>query len=206
MKLLNEAERNEITNAIRETEKKTSCEFVVAEISHCDDYNSARFIWGIISALLAGLLEYSLFSTSEVMYFVAAESVGFLLGLFVIGHIPGFRRLAVPKRKMQDEVHFRALSEFYQQGLYRTRQENGILIMLAIFERMVVVLGDRGVHAKVPADYWDKMKDKIIDGIRQNQTGSAIVEAIKTSAGELSQPFPANPDDTNELPDEVVVK
>lgn len=205
MKLLTEQERTEITNAIKETEKKTSCEFVVAEISHCDDYNSARFIWGIVMALLVGLLEYTFYSP-QVIYFVAAQLVGFLIGVFVINRITFFRRLVIPRAKMQGEVHYRAMAEFYQQGLYKTREENGILIMLAIFERMVVVLGDRGVHAKVPADYWDKMKDKIIDGIRQNKAGSSIVDTIKSSASELSAHFPIKPDDTNELPDEVVVK
>jgi putative membrane protein len=205
MKLLTEQERNEITNVIKEAEKKTSCEFVVAEISHCDDYNSARFVWGIIIALLVGLLEY-IFYSPEVAYFTGAQFIGFLIGLLVISHIPFFKRLVLPRKKMQNEVRFRAMAEFYQQGLYKTGEENGILIMLSIFERMVVVLGDKGVHAKVPADYWDKMKDKIIEGIKQNKTGSTIVDVVKSSAGELSAHFPIKPGDINELPDEVIVE
>ena len=203
MKLLTDSERAEITRAIKEAEKQTSCEFVVAEISHCDDYNSTTLLWGIIMALIVEFVALVLYPNS-ILKLVAGEFIGLLIGFLIIGRLPSIKRLLVPKSKMYNEAHYRAKAEFYQHGLHKTREENGILIMLAIFERMVVVLGDKGVNNKVAPDYWDVMKNKIIGGIKQKQTGRVIAEVIKSSVDEFKKHFPVKPGDKNELPDEIV--
>lgn len=203
MKLLTDSERAEITRAIKEAEKQTSCEFVVAEISHCDDYNSTALLWGIILALIAEFAALVLYPNST-LKLVAGEFIGLLIGFLVIGRIPSIKRLLVPKSKMRNEVHYRAEAEFYQRGLYKTREENGILIMLAVFERIVVVMGDKGVNSKVAPDYWETMKGKIINGIKQKQTGKIVAEVIKSSTDELKKYFPVKPGDKNELPNEII--
>jgi putative membrane protein len=205
MKLLTDSERAEITQAIQEAEKQTSCEFVVAEISQCDDYNSTTLLWGIIMALIVEITAFLLYPNST-LKLVAGEFIGLLVGFLVIGHIPSMKKLLVPKSKMYNEVHYRAEAEFYQNGLHETKEENGILIMLAVFERMVVILGDKGVNSKVAPDYWEAMKNKIIRGIEQKQTGKVITEAIKSSVDELKKHFPVKPGDKNELPDNVVTE
>jgi len=205
MKLLTEREREEITQAIKEAEKQTSCEFVVAEISNCDDYNSARFIWGIITAFVSAFSAYFIHHIT-VIHFVLIELIGFAVGFFLISRISTIKRWMIPRRKMESEAHYRALAEFYQHGLYKTREENGILIALAIFERMVVVLGDKGVHNKVPADYWEKIKEKVIAGIKHDNAGSAIIKVIKSCADDLKNQFPVKPDDKNELSDIVITE
>ena len=205
MMFLNEQEREQITQAIKQAEKLTSCEIVVTEIAQCDDYKSARYAWGILWGLLGGLIVY-LFVPYVDWQFILAEVIGFFIGFTIASMIPAINRFLVSKDKMADEVHNRALAEFYQQGLYKTKEENGILIMLAVFEKMVVVLGDKGVNAKVSPDYWHKMKDQIIEGIKHNRAGMAIAEAIKANANELKAHFPYKSDDKDELPDTVVTK
>lgn len=203
MKLLTEQEKNEITQAIKEAEKQTSCEIVVAEISHCDDYNSARFTAGIILALIFALFAYLLYP-ANILGLVLGEMVGFLIGFLIINPISFIKRLLVSKRKIQDEVHYRALAEFYKHGLYKTKDENGILIMLSVFERMVVILGDKGINAKIPSDYWETIKDKIIMGIKLKKGGVTIAETIKFMTNDIKKYFPVKPDDKNELPNEVI--
>jgi putative membrane protein len=77
--------------------------------------------------------------------------------------------------------------------------------MLAVFERRVIILGDRGVNAKVNPAYWDGIRDRIIAGIKKRNAGPAITEAIKSVADDLKAHFPHSPDDRNELPDGVSV-
>ncbi|MDI6733371.1 MAG: TPM domain-containing protein [Planctomycetota bacterium] len=203
MRLLTEQERTEITTAIKEAEKQTSCEFVVAEIAQCDDYNSAKFIWGIIIAFVSAFLAYFI-SNVTVIYFMLIELIGFSVGFFLVSRILLLMRWIIPIGKIESEVQCRALAEFYENGLHKTKEENGILIMLAVFERMVVILGDKGVNTKVTADYWNKMDKKIIAGIKQGKTVSAIAEVIKSCASDLKNYFPVKSDDKNELTDKVI--
>lgn len=204
MKLLTDSGKEQITQAINEAEKVTSCEIVVTEVAACDDYNSARFIWGILCLFIAYIIAYY-FTPLDGIWLLVSQAGGFIIGFFVFGNIPAMKRLFIPSRKMDSETHYRALSEFYQQGLYKTRQENGILLMLAVFERRVIVLGDRGVNAKVNQAYWDGIRDQIIGAIKQGSAGLAITEAIKSMANDLKTHFPYQPDDRNELPDDVSV-
>lgn len=202
--LLTEQEKAEITQAIKEAEKQTSCEIVVTEIGQCDDYNSARFLWGLIFGLVVGSLIGLLYPTKGLATLFAVL-IGINLG-HLVSFIPSLKRLLIPKRKIQNEVHYRARAEFYEQGLYKTREENGILIMLSAFERMVVILADKGVNTKMPPDYWETMKNKIITGIKQKKGGAAIVEVIKSMTDNLKTHFPVKPDDKDELSDNVISK
>ncbi|MEK7449851.1 MAG: hypothetical protein AAB019_10270 [Planctomycetota bacterium] len=205
MQLLTEQEKSEIIQAIKEAEKQTSCEFVVTEIEQCDDYNSVRFLWGIIFAIMVALA-LELIHSGKVLNVLLAETSGFIIGFFVLGRIPILKRLLVHRRKILDEVNYRAWAEFYNQGLYKTREENGILIMLSVFEKMVVIMADQGVNRQVTPDYWEVLKNKIIDGIKQKNAGPVIAEVIKSTAEELKKHFPVRPDDKNELSDGVITK
>ncbi|MEW6026701.1 MAG: hypothetical protein AB1599_05360 [Planctomycetota bacterium] len=230
MKLLTDSERAEISHAIKEAEKQTSCEIVVVEISRCDDYNSAGFAWGIIFALLSCILwliaKASILPAPQdwvwsagahasapmtviaypLLEWILVQALGFLAGFFLIGKIASLKRLLIPRAKMQNEANYRVESEFYRHGLYKTKEENGILIMLSVFERAVVVMADKGANSKVASDYWEAMKNRIVSGIKQNQAGRAIVEVISSAAGELKKHFPAKSEDKNELPDNVITK
>lgn len=205
MILLTDSEKSEITQAIKETEKHTYCEIVVMEVSHCDDYNTSRFIWSIICASLTAYASYLLYR-GNIAYFVLAQMLGFLVGLEIISRIPFLRRLFVSGHKMRREAHTRAMAEFHHQHINRAHGRKGILIMLAVFERTVVILSNRTIHHKIPQGYWEAMKDKIIDGIKQRKSGKAVCETIRSCAEELKKHFPARIGDTDELSDEVVTE
>ena len=115
-----------------------------------------------------------------------------------------WRRWFISGAEMDARVHDAALLEFYNSGLYRTREENGVLIYLSVFERRVVVLGDRGIHEKMGNPHWDEVRDRIIRGIRAGRAREGICEAIDLCGKALAQHFPRRADDTNELSDQVL--
>jgi putative membrane protein len=205
MKLLTEQDKTGITQAIKEAEKQTSCEIMVMEVGQCDDYSSARMLWGVIIAFVSAF-SVSLFYHLTITQFMAVELVGFLIGLLIINRIPVLKRLLIPVKKMRGEVHYRALAEFYNQGIYKTRAENGIFIMLSVFERMVIILADKGISSKISPDYLNTIRDKIITGIKHNKSGAIIAETIKSLGQDLKEYFPAQIDDKNELPDTILTK
>jgi putative membrane protein len=105
---------------------------------------------------------------------------------------------------MDVRVYEAAFLEFYSSGLYRTREANGVLIYLSVFEKRVVVIGDRGIHSKMGTQHWDAVRDRIIEGIKQGRARDGICAAIQGCGEALAKHFPHQADDVNELFDQVI--
>jgi putative membrane protein len=114
------------------------------------------------------------------------------------------RRLLIPKQEMDARVHDAAFMQFYASGLFRTRESNGVEIYLSFFEREVVVIGDRGIHEKMGTVHWQKIRDIIIQGMKNGEMSEGICRAIEECGRALAEHFPHRPDDVNELPDQVI--
>ncbi len=97
----------------------------------------------------------------------------------------------------------RARQVFVEIGMHRTRERNAVLIYLALAERHVAVLGDEGIHTHVGADYWNRLRDLLVERLHAGRTREALVEAVAEVGQALRAHFPRRPDDTNELSDQV---
>jgi putative membrane protein len=98
------------------------------------------------------------------------------------------------------------MTQFYTKGLYRTRDETGVLVLISVFERRVWILADRGINVKVPERQWDDIVKMITVGIKQKRSADAICEAVKKIGELLKTHFPIKPDDTDELKNLIVEK
>ncbi len=111
------------------------------------------------------------------------------------------RRL--PPAPADDPVQARARDVFHRLGLGRTRERNAVLIYLALEDRQLAVVGDQGVHARLGDAYWQRVRDLMVERLRQGRVREALVTAVETVGGALREHFPRRPDDQNELPDRV---
>ncbi len=108
------------------------------------------------------------------------------------------------EKEMGHEVREAATIQFYLKGLFRTREETGVLIYLSVFEGKVWVLGDRGVDAAVPPGFWQGVVDEVVAGVKNGRPAAAICAAVGKIRGVLVEKFPVAPDNTNELPNLIV--
>jgi putative membrane protein len=90
------------------------------------------------------------------------------------------------------------------KGLFRTREETGILIYLSVFEGKVWVLGGRGVDAAVPSGFWQGVVDEVVAGVKEGRPAAVICAAVGGIRGVLAEKFPAATSDTSELPNLIV--
>ena len=97
----------------------------------------------------------------------------------------------------------RAVALFERLGMTRTALRNGVLIYLAIEDRKLAVIGDAGIHARVPADYWERLKERLVADCRAGRPRDGLVKAVRDVGEALTHHFPRAPDDRNELSDEV---
>jgi uncharacterized membrane protein len=109
------------------------------------------------------------------------------------------------QRRVGPNIRMFAEKTFERLGMTKTAHRNGVLLFIATEPRQFVILGDRGIDAKVPAGFWDEIAARLTNRFKNDQFTDGIVEAI-TSAGEhLKQYFPRALGDKNELPDEIDV-
>jgi putative membrane protein len=202
--LLSEADKEAISDAVRRAEATTSGEIVFALTDA-----SARYQHAILQGALAGMVAATaLYLALPLEHTIGitlwTQLVSFAAFLGILPRLP-WRRWFISDNEMDARVQEAAFREFYASGLFRTRDANGILIYLSHLESRVVVLGDRGINKKLEGDHhWDLVRDTIIQGIHKGKASEGICTAIEICGKVLSEHFPHQPDDINELPDRVI--
>ena len=55
----------------------------------------------------------------------------------------------------------RAVYIFNYLKMYNTQARNGVLVYVAVDSRKFAIIGDAGINAAVPEDFWDSIKEKM---------------------------------------------
>ena len=209
---LTEAERNQVENAVNAAEKRTAGEIVVMIISSSYQYPLANVIGATAFALPLALLLTPLTGSwlwigpQNMWLFLGFLTVFFIIFHEVVKRTAWLKRLFISQREIDDEVEEAAVTQFFDQDLYRTRDENGVLVLISVFERRVWMLADRGINAKVRQNQWDDIVTMITEGIKQERAADAICAAVEKIGDLLEAHFPIKPDDSNELKNLVIEK
>ena len=209
---LSNDERARVETAVKEAEKLTAGEIVVMIISASYQYPLAIVIGAAAFALLLALIFTPLAGAwlwiggQNMWLFLGFLTVFFILFHEIIKRIPWLKRFFISRKEIDDEVEEAAITNFFDQGLYRTRDQTGVLVLISVFERRVWVLADRGINAKVSESQWDDIVKMITDGIKQKRPADAICEAVEKIGELLKTYFPIKPDDTDELKNLIIEK
>jgi putative membrane protein len=103
-------------------------------------------------------------------------------------------------------VALRAADAFISEEVFKTRDRTGILIFLSLEEHKVLVVGDRGIDAKVDRSEWEDVVARIVRGINIGHPADGLVDAIAQCGVLLEKHgFQRRQDDTNELPNRLRV-
>jgi putative membrane protein len=204
-KFLTEEEQKKITETVQRMEKKTSGEIVpmVASCSH--DYPVSKAIGACFLTVPLSLLftsftgSYLWLGPQNMWLFLIYASLCFFPTYKLIGSNPALKRLFLLAGQVEEEVGEAAVSAFFKEGLYKTRQENGILLFISVLEKKVWILGDRGINERIPQAEWQDIINELSEGIRDNQQCEAICKAITRVGNVLCQHFPIQEDDQDEL-------
>lgn len=97
----------------------------------------------------------------------------------------------------------RAQRIFAKRGLHRTAQRNAILIAFFLEDKTFAIYGDKGIHEKVPLDYWEKTVQEMTARFQSGDLSNGLVWGIKELGNRLSEFFPYEADDENELSDDL---
>jgi len=216
---LTKEELEQIKNAVKEAESKTSGEIATAFIKESDDYAVYEltfavlcgFVYFVAIMFFADSIEHSIkqmfweYSSHYLLAFYGFSTFLVIAIFYLLANLSFIDRLIVPKSVMQRKVNQRAVRHFMESGVYNTKERTGILIFISSLEHRVELLADRGISEKIPREKWDALVSHIIKGIKANQLVKHLTESIRGCGELLAEHYPIQPDDVNELKDDIVV-
>jgi uncharacterized membrane protein len=98
------------------------------------------------------------------------------------------------------------LETFGALRVWDTEENCGVLIYLLLADRDVEIVADRGIHAKVGDDAWERTCREMEAAFRERRFAAGVEAGIARINALLAEHFPrAEASGANELPDRPVV-
>ena len=218
--LFTEADREAISRAVAEAEKKTSGEIIPVLATASDRYDRAEDLFGLCLAVVAVTAAWVLlqgvrpaagdWESGPAPSLGLPEILAIFVGAWVVGavladKVPFLRRLFAGRWMMKPRVEAAAAEAFERFHARRTKAATGIVIYVSLFERRVAIRADRAVSEKVPQEEWNRICSGLTLAMREGRAREGFVEAIGNCGGLLARHFPLQPGDANELTNELRV-
>jgi putative membrane protein len=199
--LLPDAKRR-ATEAIRAIESETSAEVVVT-VRHAAERHaatSAVFGAGVAALVLVVML------VSPRVYDVRTMPldglVAFVLAALTCHFVPALKRVLTSKKRRVDAATRGAERAFAELGIAKTKQRNGVLVFVALFERTAVVVADEGVPTSLLGEAYDESVSRLTSSVAALDF-QAFLGALTGLGPLFAGVLPRRPDDENELCDDV---
>ncbi|QHL88112.1 TPM domain-containing protein [Nibribacter ruber] len=99
----------------------------------------------------------------------------------------------------------RAAQVFAELHMHETKLRNGVLFYVALRSHKFAVLGDGGINAVVPANFWEDITQQVIQDFKQEKYAEGLAKGIRLAGEQLKSYFPyaGAHKDVNELSDSI---
>ncbi|MGI8819943.1 MAG: TPM domain-containing protein [Chthoniobacterales bacterium] len=113
-------------------------------------------------------------------------------------------RVFIQRGEMADNPLRVAENKFMKLGMEKTAERNAILILVVPRARKFAVVGDKGVHERCGAEFWEQLVATMRGHFQREAFTEALLAAIESAGDLLARHFPPQSDDRNELLDDIV--
>ena len=201
--MLTSEEQERIAAAVRDAESGTAGEILVVVAAQAGTYRSVPLLYALLASLgvpwpliwLTGLSAARIFTIQVAVALVVTLTSAWLEGRFTL--VPAFIRRARCREA--------AARAFRTRGVTGTRERTGVLIYVALAEHYAEVVADAGIADRVDEDVWRDTITELVAAIRSGRIADGLVAAVRRAGAILAEHAPPRPDDTDELPNRVVV-
>ncbi|KAA5544235.1 TPM domain-containing protein [Adhaeribacter rhizoryzae] len=98
----------------------------------------------------------------------------------------------------------RATQVFAYLHMHQTALRNGVLFYVALQSHKFAVLGDAGINAVVPPNFWNEITSLVIGYFKQEQYAEGLAKGILIAGEQLKAYFPHKGEsDVNELKNDI---
>ena len=94
---------------------------------------------------------------------------------------------------------------FRKLKMHKTELRNGVLFYLAVTDKKFAIIGDKGINEKVPENFWDNIKELMLDHFKKQQFTEGLCKGIEMAGEKLKTHFPLQSNDTNEITNEISI-
>ena len=102
-----------------------------------------------------------------------------------------------------ENVLDKAASVFHNLKMNKTELRNGVLFYLAVNDKKFAILGDKGINEKVPGNFWDNIKNSMLEHFKNEQFTEGLAKGIEMAGEKLKVHFPLQINDKNELNNDI---
>ena len=210
--LLSKAETDAITARAVELEARIGVQVIAAIAAKADAHVELPWKAFALGTVLAGLAmvvadaarpqwltaNATLINTVSIL---SAGGASALLAVFV----PVYARLFLRPARRDAEVRRYAEALFLRHELFKTRERNGVLILVSCFERKVEILADAGLHRSVSEAEWRPVIARMTPLLRERRNAQALLEGLEATEELLAaKGLKARKGAENELPDRPI--
>lgn len=110
------------------------------------------------------------------------------------------------EEKCSENAIARAEEVFGKLKMHATKERNGVLFYLAIDSRVFAIYGDKGIHEKVTAQFWDAASAVMEQYFKKGEFTEGLVAGINMAGEQLALHFPFKDSDKNELTNDISFK
>jgi len=199
-------ERERLKATTQEVESRTIGEIVVMVVDRSDHYMEAEVLGGVLLGSLLSLILTLLFFHSSIWAYVPLSILLFFPCRLLFKRAEALKKLFIGVKRKEEAVMLRAERSFFEKRLYRTKENTGVLFFLSLLERKIWILADKGIYEKMDQETLNRFAKEVSRGIRENRACEALIQAIQEIGALLSKHFPITPDDTDELPDNIMTE
>ncbi|MHB8415571.1 MAG: TPM domain-containing protein [Acidiferrobacteraceae bacterium] len=204
MRRFSDSERGRVTEAIHEAERKTSGEFV-AVVAHAVDHDVfVALLWSAVLALFLPGFVFLMLPKFSGARWIEWQMGVFLVTAAVLVFTPGLAMRLIPKHIRHARARRFARAQFYEQGVHTTHDHSGVLFFVALAERYVEIVADKGIHERVGEAQWQKIIDSFLEPVRQGDIIGGLVAGIEACGRAMERHYPADPDAAHELSDGLI--
>lgn len=203
MSFLTEAGENALEQAIEAIESVSAVEVVVA-IRPRARYSMLQH--GIVAFVTAfAILAFTLYAPIDftLWQILVLPLFAGLMGALLVEAIPPLYRWLAPAWLRYEHVREAAYAAFVERDVHGTRDRTGILVYIALRERMIEIVADLGVlkhHGIEVLAAWAGTLEA-----RLPQGAEAFAKELAALAPELAKTLPRRDDDTDELANTIHV-
>lgn len=107
------------------------------------------------------------------------------------------------EKSLDQDALKRAQEVFFQLEMDKTQFKNGVLFYVAVDDHQFAIIGDEGIDKLVPNDFWESVRDEVINEFVKGDHSKGLVMGILHAGEKLKEYFPYGDKDENELSDEI---
>ena len=202
MGLLTEQDHQTLKTATQKAEAKTSGEVYTVVAQRSDNYAYIPLLMIAFFSLSTPLpLLYLTDFGADTIWMV---QVGVFVALSLLLQLAGSHPILVPSTVKARRVYRSAVEQFLAHNVHTTTERTGILLYVSLAEKRVELVADSGINDKIEPSEWQGIVDNLTAAIAKDDLAQGLADAIQRCGENLTQHFPADTPNKNELSDHII--